>query len=97
MNKAQQNILKITITMAILAATTATLFWIWRTPPEQENFTYRATVEEDKKRELASLTTAINQQIAIFTDKKRTLEQEIGYAKEQKNLLRVQDVPLAFH
>ena len=95
MNKTQ---LKITINVVILAATTATLFWIWRTPPEpQQDFTYRATVEEDKKRELASLTIAINQQIAIFKDKKRTLEQEIGYAKEQKDSLRVQDVPLSFH
>ncbi len=95
MNKTR---LKIAITMVILVATTATLFWIWRTQQEpQQDFTYRATVEEDKKRELASLTIAINQQIAIFKDKQRDLQQEINYAQEQKNLTRVTIPSLSFH
>jgi len=100
MNKTQQNILKIAIIMAITATVTAALLRIWRTPsqPQQvQDFAYWVTVEEDLRINLAKNTTAINQQIAQFESSKRELIQQIEYAREQKNSLRVQDVPLAFH
>ena len=99
MNKTLRNIL---IVITIIIATTLTVISIIRltNKPQQEpqqGFAYWATIEEELKRDLASQTLAINQQIAVFNDIKRDLQQEINYAKEQKDLLRVQDVPLAFH
>lgn len=101
MTKLTRNILIILTIIITTAVLTGTIFLTVTSIKKQQepvqDFTYRVTIEENLRVELASETIAINQQIAIFNDTKRDLDQQILYAREQKNLLRAQDIPLAFH
>lgn len=101
MNKTKRNtliVLTIVIITAVLTGVILLTETIIRKKSNQtQDFTYRVTTEENLRVELAEKTIDINNKIAQFNNIKEDLNKQILYAREQKNSLRVQDVPLAFH
>ena len=98
MDKTLRNILIVTAIIIATIGITLTLIKLSSQQAEpQQGFAYRATIEENFKRDLSVLTTDINQQIAVFNATKQDLQQQIDYAQEQKNLTRVTIPSLSFH